>query len=163
MIPGWPLYASAIEGRHQDVQRKLKELTAASGTLSDFANAHKYFGLHRTKEGWVFREWAPNASAITLIGDFSGWKTLPEFRLRRVGGGLSGVWEGTFPADAIADGQLYKNACRMARRKRRAHTGLCQLSSPGPQYIYISRPRCMPPSEHLRGTTRVSSLTPPHC
>ncbi len=101
-------YASAIEGRHQDVQRKLKELTAASGTLSDFANAHKYFGLHRTKEGWVFREWAPNASAITLIGDFSGWKTLPEFRLRRVGGGLSGVWEGTFPADAIADGQLYK-------------------------------------------------------
>ena len=90
------------------MQRKLKELTAASGTLSDFANAHKYFGLHRTKEGWVFREWAPNASAITLIGDFSGWKTLPEFRLRRVGGGLSGVWEGTFPADAIADGQLYK-------------------------------------------------------
>ncbi len=56
-------YASAIEGRHQDVQRKLKELTASSGTLSDFANAHKYFGLHRTKEGWVFREWAPNASA----------------------------------------------------------------------------------------------------
>lgn len=101
-------YASAIEGRHQDVQRKLKELTASSGTLSDFANAHKYFGLHRTKEGWVFREWAPNASAITLIGDFSGWKTLPEFRLRRVGGGLSGVWEGNFPADAIADGQLYK-------------------------------------------------------
>ncbi len=101
-------YASAIEGRHQDVQRKLKELTASSGTLSDFANAHKYFGLHRTKEGWVFREWAPNASAITLIGDFSGWKTLPEFRLHRVGGGLSGVWEGNFPADAIADGQLYK-------------------------------------------------------
>ncbi len=33
---------------------------------------------------------------------------MPEFRLRRVGGGLSGVWEGTFPADAIADGQLYK-------------------------------------------------------
>ena len=102
-------YAPAIEGRHEDVVRKLKELTAASGTLDDFANAHKYFGLHREKDGtWIFREWAPNASAITLIGDFSGWKALPEFRLRRAGGGLSGVWEGTFPADAIADGQLYK-------------------------------------------------------
>ncbi len=102
-------YAPAIEGRHEDVLRKLKELTAASGTLDDFANAHKYFGLHRQKDGtWIFREWAPNASAITLIGDFSGWKALPEFRLRRAGGGLSGVWEGTFPADAIADGQLYK-------------------------------------------------------
>ncbi len=102
-------YAPAIEGRHEDVLRKLKELTAASGTLDDFANAHKYFGLHRQKDGtWIFREWAPNASAITLIGDFSGWKALPEFRLRRAGGGLSGVWEGTFPADAIAHGQLYK-------------------------------------------------------
>ncbi len=84
-------------------------MTAATGSLSDFANAHKYFGLHRQKDGsWVFREWAPNASAITLIGDFSGWKALPEYRLRRAGGGLSGVWEGTFAADAIADGQLYK-------------------------------------------------------
>lgn len=102
-------YAPAIEGRHEDVLRKLKELTAVSGTLDDFANAHKYFGLHREKDGtWIFREWAPNASAITLIGDFSGWKALPDFRLRRAGGGLSGVWEGTFPADAIAHGQLYK-------------------------------------------------------
>ena len=102
-------YAPAIEGRHEDALRKLKDLTAATGSLSDFANAHKYFGLHRQKDGsWVFREWAPNASAITLIGDFSGWKALPEYRLRRAGGGLSGVWEGTFAADAIADGQLYK-------------------------------------------------------
>ncbi len=104
-----PPYAPAIEGRHEDALRKLKDLTAATGSLSDFANAHKYFGLHRQKDGsWVFREWAPNASAITLIGDFSGWKALPEYRLRRAGGGLSGVWEGTFAADAIADGQLYK-------------------------------------------------------
>ena len=102
-------YAPAIEGRHEDALRKLKDLTAATGSLSDFANAHKYFGLHRQKDGsWVFREWAPNASAITLIGDFSGWKALPEYRLRRAGGGLSGVCEGTFAADAIADGQLYK-------------------------------------------------------
>ena len=102
-------YAGAIEGRHQDTLRKLAELTTASGTLEDFANAHKYFGLHRGKDGsWTFREWAPNATGITLIGDFSGWKALPQYRLHRAGGGLSGVWEGNFPADAIADGQLYK-------------------------------------------------------
>ncbi|WP_303641965.1 alpha amylase C-terminal domain-containing protein [uncultured Duncaniella sp.] len=102
-------YATAIEGRHQDAIRKLKELTATAGTLDDFANAHKYFGLHRQADGsWIFREWAPNATGITLIGDFSGWKALPQFKLRKAGGGLSGVWEGHFPADAISHGQFFK-------------------------------------------------------
>ena len=40
-------YAAAIEGRHQDVERKLEEITASTnGSLSDFANAYKYYGLH---------------------------------------------------------------------------------------------------------------------
>ncbi|MBO4943517.1 MAG: alpha amylase C-terminal domain-containing protein [Muribaculaceae bacterium] len=102
-------YAGAIEGRHEDAVRKLKQLTASSGTLYDFANAHKYFGLHRQHDGsWVFREWAPNATAITLIGDFSGWKALPQYSLSKADGGLGGVWEGHFAADEITDGQLYK-------------------------------------------------------
>lgn len=109
-------YAPAIEGRHQDVVRKLKELTAASGTLDDFANAHKYFGLHRQKDGtWIFREWAPNASAITLIGDFSGWKALPEFRLRRAGGGLS-AYGRHLPGRRHRRRTALQDACRMARR-----------------------------------------------
>ncbi|MDE6196295.1 MAG: alpha amylase C-terminal domain-containing protein [Muribaculaceae bacterium] len=101
-------YAAAIEGRHNDALRKQRELTAEAGTLADFANAHKYFGLHKTKDGWVFREWAPNATGICLVGDFSDWQEKPEYRLHKVGGGLSGVWEVTMPKDAIADGQLYK-------------------------------------------------------
>ena len=73
-------YAPAIDGRHEDALRKEKELTQASGNLNDFANAHKYFGLHRVspRGGWVFREWAPNATAISLIGDFSGWEEKSE-------------------------------------------------------------------------------------
>ncbi|MDE6853795.1 MAG: alpha amylase C-terminal domain-containing protein [Muribaculaceae bacterium] len=101
-------FAAAIEGRHNDVIRKERELTAAGGTLSDFANAHKYFGLHRVRGGWTFREWAPNATGICLVGDFSDWKELPQYRLQRVGGGLSGVWEVKLPTDAIRHGQLYK-------------------------------------------------------
>lgn len=102
-------FAAAIEGRHQDVIRKEKELISAAGTLSDFANAHKYFGLHRRSDGgWTFREWAPNATAITLIGDFSNWEPREEYRLYPVGGDVPGIWEGNFPADAIKNGQLYK-------------------------------------------------------
>jgi hypothetical protein len=29
-------------------------------TLSDFADGYDYYGLHKVKDGWVFREWAPN-------------------------------------------------------------------------------------------------------
>jgi len=99
-------YAAAIEGRHQDAVRKERELTRGAGSLVDFANAHEYFGLHRTADGaWVFREWAPNATAITLTGDFSDWKKEPQYALKRLD---NGVWEGVFPADAMHHGQLFK-------------------------------------------------------
>ena len=64
-------FADAINGRHEDVIRKQTELVGESGSLSDFANAHNYFGLHRTADGWVFREWAPNATAINMVGTFN--------------------------------------------------------------------------------------------
>ena len=101
-------FSAAIEGRHEDALRKEAELTSASASLSEFANAHNYFGLHRLDDGrWVFREWAPNATAITLIGDFSGWKPMAKYRLKRLKNS-NGVWQGTFPADAISHGQYYK-------------------------------------------------------
>ena len=37
-------------------------------TLNDFANAHNYFGFHRTESGWVYREWAPSAYQLYLTG-----------------------------------------------------------------------------------------------
>ena len=100
-------YSEAIEGRHQDVINHEKQLLSGTATtLIDFANAHKYFGLHRLADGtWVFREWAPNATSIKLAGDFSQWTESPLFELKNIGGG---VWEGIFPANAIRPGELYK-------------------------------------------------------
>ena len=66
-------YADAINGRHQHVVEKEKELVGKK-TLSDFATGHMYFGLHRTDKGWTFREWAPNATEIYLVGDFNDWQ-----------------------------------------------------------------------------------------
>lgn len=104
-------YAAAIEGRHEDAVKKEKELTASSRSLDDFANAHNYFGLHRQSDGsWVFREYAPNATAITLVGDFSGWQEQARYELRRLP--QSGVWEVSLPSDAICHGQLYKMMVR---------------------------------------------------
>lgn len=98
-------FSAAIEGRHQDAVNKEKELTAQDGSLKAFANAHNYFGLHRTESGWVFREWAPNATSITLIGDFSKWKELRKYALKRKD---NGVWEIKLPEKALQNGQLYK-------------------------------------------------------
>ena len=98
-------FADAIIGRHEDALRKETELVADAGTLTDFANAHKFFGLHRTKSGWVFREWAPNATDIILIGDFSNWQELVKYRLKHIG---NGVWEINLKEKDLKHGDLYK-------------------------------------------------------
>lgn len=98
-------YASIIEGRHQDVIRKLDELTNGSSSLDEFANAHNYYGLHQTPNGWVFREWAPNAIKIFLIGTFNDWEESDEYSLLAIG---NGNWEIKLPKDALKHGDLYK-------------------------------------------------------
>ena len=97
-------YRDAIEGRSRRAFDRAAELTGG-GKLSEWANAHHYFGLHRTGEGWVFREWAPNATSMWLIGDFSAWRRLPEFEVFRLPG--SDVWELKMPPEAIAHGDRY--------------------------------------------------------
>ena len=103
-------FEEAIEGRHLDTRRKLEEITAnCDGNLAEFANAHKYFGLHRDSKGWVFREYAPNATDILLTGTFTGWGEDARFRLKNIGGG---VWEARIPAGLIQHGDLYKMLVR---------------------------------------------------
>ncbi len=98
-------FNEAIEGRHQHALRKIDELTQGSGSLSDFADGHLYFGLHREKDGWVFREWAPNATDIFLIGDFNDWKEDDRYKLSRI---KNGNWEIRLPLQALKHGDLYK-------------------------------------------------------
>ena len=52
---------------------KRKELLSDSKTLVSFANGYEYFGFHKTRNGWVYREWAPAAEEMYLTGDFNGW------------------------------------------------------------------------------------------
>ena len=64
-------------------------LLANGSTLNDFANAHEYFGIHHVKDGWVYREWAPNAHQLYLTGDFNNWNQT-EFPMKRL---ENGIWE----------------------------------------------------------------------
>lgn len=99
-------YAEAIIGRHEYAKDKERQLSGRK-KLKDFASGYLYFGMQRTLNGWTFREWAPNATAIYLIGDFNGWQESPAFKLHR---SLhhDGTWEINLKAGQISHGDLYK-------------------------------------------------------
>lgn len=65
--------------------------------------AYRLLGAHCGAEGTLFRAWAPNASRVSVVGDFNDWDGRRHL-LRSLG--ASGIWEGLVPeADA---GCLYR-------------------------------------------------------
>jgi 1,4-alpha-glucan branching enzyme len=71
------------------------------------ARLFDHLGAHaRTVDGEVgysFAVWAPNAEAVTVVGDFNGWNVAThELRPRA----SSGIWEGFIPG--IQRGECYK-------------------------------------------------------
>ena len=102
---GLERYAGAIEARYDYAKRKELELTGGMQSLADFASGYLYFGLHKTSKEWIFREYAPNATELYLIGDFNNWQQGPEYQLQNIG---NGVWEIKLPLRAMRHGDLYK-------------------------------------------------------
>ena len=98
-------FKDAVDARHEHI---LKELDSIAGgrSLSDRVNNHLYYGLHHTSDGgWVFREWAPNATRIYLTGDFNNWKRTAGYALQPLGGGN---WELKLPSMFLNHGDLFK-------------------------------------------------------
>ena len=95
----------AIRGRAKRASNRMASLVAKGQSLGDWANAHNYFGLHREDRHWVFREWAPNATSMWLVGDFSKWRINPKFEIFRIPG--TDTWERKIPAKAIRPGDKY--------------------------------------------------------
>lgn len=98
-------FASHLQKRQQRAKLRELELTDRVCSLADVANGHLYYGLHKTENGWVFREKAPNAKEIFLYGDFSHWQIKPEFALHPIG---NGDWEIELPEFALQHTMLYK-------------------------------------------------------
>lgn len=98
-------FKGIIESRISKCIAKELQL-AGDGKLIEFAMGHYYYGLHRSQDGWIFREWAPNADDIYLTGMFSDWKEKSAFRLERINS--YGDWEIKLPAESLSHGSLYK-------------------------------------------------------
>ncbi len=97
-------FADVILHRQKLVEQREKKLCQGR-KLSDFAVGHLHYGLHLTKYGWMFREWAPNAKEIFLVGDFTDWKLNRDYALCQL---QHGNWEILLPFKKIQHGQRYK-------------------------------------------------------
>ena len=98
-------YSADLRRRLERVESTKARLIGSTGSLLDFASGHEHFGLHFRDGGWVFREWAPNATSVHLKGPFSNWSPSPTYELTR---GDEGVWELRLPAGALAHGVPYR-------------------------------------------------------
>src|SRR5512133_964035 len=98
-------YSEIIYRRALKVLEKESELTGEVKTLTDFSTGYLYFGLHLTGKEWVFREWAPNAKRIYLVGEFNNWQESESYSLKRL---ANDVWEISLPLNEMHHGDLYK-------------------------------------------------------
>ena len=98
-------HAGDIELRMDRFKEKRRQLVGDALTLESFANGHLFFGFHRTKNGWVFREWMPGADEVRLFGDFNGWNR----ESHPLDKGENGVWEIVLNGrDTLRNGQNVK-------------------------------------------------------
>ncbi|MCH7410884.1 alpha-amylase family glycosyl hydrolase [Belliella sp. DSM 111904] len=103
--------ASAISARHQRFLEVKNAIENHSGSILEFARIHEYYGIHfeKMRNGWVYREWAPAAHNLFLMGDFNGWNRYshPMRRNHR------GDWEIFLPFDEYKDSFLHQSKVKV--------------------------------------------------
>lgn len=68
-------FAPAINRRFENFQSAIRTINDYSGSILEFARMHEYYGIHfdKIRNGWIYREWAPAAKGLFLMGDFNWW------------------------------------------------------------------------------------------
>ena len=94
-------FCGDIEYRMELYRNTKSRLVSGEQTLYDFANAHHFYGIHHLDGKWVYREWAPSAFQLYLMGDFNNWNPTSH-PLKKIG---NGNWELILEGDtALWDG-----------------------------------------------------------
>lgn len=99
-------YEPVLLRRITHIRETKTRLAGSQQSFVEFASGHEYFGLHFRDGEWVFREWAPNATGICLVGDMSDWRETKKFALERIND--EGVWEIRLPSGSMAHGDLFR-------------------------------------------------------
>mmetsp|Transcript_39286 Transcript_39286/g.84109 ORF Transcript_39286/g.84109 Transcript_39286/m.84109 type:complete len:891 (+) Transcript_39286:181-2853(+) len=87
-------HAGHIKERYNRYCNLRYAIDTNEGGLDNFSKGYEHFGFnrgtHEEKEGIWYREWAPNAKALALVGDFNDWEPQPEHWAFK---NEFGVWE----------------------------------------------------------------------
>ncbi|MEO1451954.1 MAG: alpha-amylase family glycosyl hydrolase, partial [Bacteroidota bacterium] len=86
-------YEQDIRDRMNRALNRMAEIAAKHGSLEAFASAYTYFGINysEAEKGWWYREWAPAAQGLSLVGDFNQWDENAHMLQRSTE--REGVWE----------------------------------------------------------------------
>ncbi|HEX6240880.1 MAG TPA: alpha amylase C-terminal domain-containing protein [Polyangiales bacterium] len=70
-------HAAALRARQRRFVNAYQQLEESGGLFARVSTGHHYFGLNRGEDrgqpGVWYREWAPGAERLSLVGDFNGW------------------------------------------------------------------------------------------
>ncbi len=94
--------AQDINDRFNRYESKLKAIETDFKSIEDFADGYKYLGINydAKRKGWTYREWAPQAHALFLTGDFNEWSEFSHPMKKDE----YGIWE------IFLDQKTYKNS-----------------------------------------------------
>jgi len=99
-------YEEDVLQRRKRCRDRQEEIKKKYGSVKAFAGAYNYFGINFNKKSktWTYREWAPAATQLSLVGDFNNWNR-DSHPLSKTEGG---VWEISLPAKTLKHGELVK-------------------------------------------------------
>lgn len=101
-------YADRLRERHAYYRRLREDVEGQGGLLGPVSQGHRFFGLNPgerdAQSGLWYREWAPAAHALSLVGDFNGW----DANAHPLESGQDGVWSLFLPGETVPHGSLLK-------------------------------------------------------
>ncbi len=92
-------YFGIIQKRISDFKESIKNINQYHKDIYSFANLHKFLGFHLNdnKTQVTYREWAPCAEKLSLIGDFNNWDKKHSILKKVNYENFGELWEITLP------------------------------------------------------------------
>lgn len=103
--------AKQVDERVGRYDRRVNDIVFHYGSLPTFATAHQFYGFHYDgrRRGWWYREWAPAAHYMSLMGDFNGWQRYAN-SMDSVG---NGIWEIFLPDSEYGDKLIHESKLKV--------------------------------------------------
>lgn len=97
-------YQGSIEFRRDHFFHILSEIERNYGSMENFVSWYKHMGFHWEGDEFIYREWAPMAKQLYLVGDFNNWSHTSDPLTRTE----NGIWEFRCNANRMKHGSEVK-------------------------------------------------------